>query len=135
MFRKPKVQIERPAPRKAANTFLTGLLWGGLIAGATALLTAPAAGKVTRRFLRAKGHDWSNRVRAATHELQGQARVVGADVATQTRALVENAQLMVDLRREQLERTAHAAQETWNESAPDRRLAELSVTAAANGVG
>lgn len=133
MFRKPKVHIERPAPQNTGNPFINGLLWGGLIAGATALLATPASGKVMRRFLRAKGHDWNNRVQAATRELQGQARVVGADVATQTHTLVENAQLMVDLRREQLERTAHAAQATWQENTPTRRLAELTVTGS-NGV-
>ena len=83
-----------------------------------AVLLAPNSGKATRDQLRDKSFEIRDKIQQAASDLQGQARTVGADVKVKTESFVEDAQEMIDERREQVERTANAARETWEENEP-----------------
>lgn len=98
--------------------FLSGLVVGGVIGAVAAVLLAPNSGKATREQLRDKSFEIRDKIQQAASDLQGQARTVGADVKVKTETFVEDAQEMIDERREQVERTANAARETWEENEP-----------------
>lgn len=102
--------------------FFSGLLVGGLIGAAAAILMAPRSGEETRTLLREKGIELKDQLGQAATEAQSRAQSATREAQYKAQKVMDEAQSVVSQKREQLERTAEAAKETWKEHEPVRPL-------------
>lgn len=78
----------------SAPGFLTGLLLGGLIGAAVAMILAPQAGEDTRDLLRSKAREASGRIRDVAEDVSD--NVAAADLLARGKQIVEEARARFD---------------------------------------
>lgn len=77
-----------------APGFVTGLLLGGLLGAAVAMVLAPQAGEDTRDLLRSKARETSGRLRDVAEDLTE--NVAAADLLARGKQIVEEARARFD---------------------------------------
>lgn len=107
-----KHELEQPENvTHATKPVLTGLLVGGVIGAATALLFAPRSGEETRAEIRDRAIDLRDRttetVKDTVSQTKAKARELKDDVLEKAEELKQRGQHVVS---EQLDRVTHAAE-------------------------
>ncbi len=102
---------EYPHATRSAKPVFTGLLIGGLIGAATALLMAPRSGEETRTEIRNKAMEYRDRTKDVLNETVSQAKSKAHELKE---GVMEKADELrhrgKEVADEQLERVSHAAQ-------------------------
>jgi gas vesicle protein len=102
---------EYPHATRSAKPVVTGLLIGGLIGAATALLMAPRSGEETRTEIRNKALEYRDRTKDVLNETVSQAKSKAHDLKD---GVMEKADELrhrgKEVADEQLERVSHAAE-------------------------
>lgn len=108
-------QSFEPTKRSAVKPVLTGLLVGGVVGAATALLFAPRAGKETRAEIRDKAFELRDRTTDTVKETVSQAKSRASDlkdnVLDKATELKERGKRVVSKQLDQVSETAEANKE------------------------
>jgi gas vesicle protein len=99
--------------------FFSGMLFGGLIGAAAALLLAPQSGATTRSLIRMRGQEFKDQVERTAKGTRDRVEQMVGEASSRAAGLKERGQQMFEGEKERVERTARAAagaaREAWDQ--------------------
>jgi gas vesicle protein len=99
--------------------FFSGMVFGGLIGAAAALLLAPQSGATTRSLIRMRGQEFKDQVERTAMGTRDRVGQIVSEASSRAAGLKERGQQVLEGEKERVERTARAAavaaREAWDQ--------------------
>jgi len=99
--------------------FFSGMVFGGLIGAAAALLLAPQSGATTRSLIRMRGQEFKDQVERTAMGTRDRVEQIVSEASSRAAGLKERSQQVLEGEKERVERTARAAavaaREAWDQ--------------------